>query len=311
MCMRPAGTLLAVMCVVLSGTALLAAGSVEARTSGTPTLASNEAAAQADAAALQSEVALPTGAQQLSGEPSGDNGLLKPLPHLIPTAIGVVDNSWWQVAGATPSQVIATVSASPPPGAGPIGTSSTNGPGGSARGVGFMLKDVPDVLDYRMVQVSATVLSSGDTGVLVQTQSLWVVPRSAASLVPATVRVISVSETIGDGKVLHSSTVTAASRIHAALAYFNGLEADQPIASSCPTEPPEGDDDVVTVKFLRSHGTAPLATASFNSVLGQRGSGTASICNPVLLRVGAKTRVSLIGDNYIPALNRLLGTHIP
>jgi hypothetical protein len=279
-----------------------------ARASRSTTLAGNEAAAKADAAKLLSEVALPSGARRLGAEPSGDHGYLKPLAHLVTTTIGFVHTRWWRVTGATPGQVIAAVRASPPRDRASTSPSGVSGTGSSATGVIFYLKDVPGVLDSRMIEVTATALPDGATGVLAQSQSIWVVPRTAASMIPATTRVVSVSETTTGGRVLHSGTVTGASRVRAALHYFNGLRPTQPFVYNCPAAIHE--PDVVTVKFLSSKRGAPLATASFTGNVSQRGSGGTTPCNPVELRIGAKAPVGLLSDDYISSLNHLLGTHI-
>jgi hypothetical protein len=296
--------------LVLIGVIAFAVGSVGAKTSGPPTLAFNKAAAKTDAAKLQAEVILPSDAKKLSAEPAGDHGYLKPEPHLSANP-GFVDTSWWRVTGSTPDQVISAIQASPPSGVASTGTDGGGNTktGTSSTGLTFSLKDVPRILESRMIEVTATALSSDSTGVMVQTQSQWVVPRTAASLIPSTAHMISVNETTAAGKVLRSTTVTAPSRVRVAITYFNGLESSQPGTTNCPAE--TGGSDVVVVDFLSSPGKAPLATATCSSDFGQRYAGLSSECDEVRLRVGTNDQVGLLGGNYIATLNRLLGAHIP
>ena len=116
-------------------------------------------------------MSLPSGAQRLSAEPADDNGYLHPLPHLSSNP-GAVDTAWWRVSASTPDQVIATVKASPPPGL----ASTASGGGGntvtgtSSVGLTFFLSDAPGV-ESRMVEITATALGDGGTGVMIQTQS--------------------------------------------------------------------------------------------------------------------------------------------
>ena len=308
--MRRTATVLILLSLALA-VGILVVQDGSARADAPPTLATNMAAAKADAARLLTQVALPSGAQKLSGEPGDDNGFLHPLPHLSSNP-GFVDTAWWHVSGGTPDRVIAAVEASPPSGVASIGT----GGGGNARtgtssvGLTFFLKDTSGVLQSRMVEITATALTGGGTGVMVQTQSQWVVPRRVATSIPGTTHVIIVDQTTHQGKVVRSATVTAASRVRATVNLFNGLESVQPGTTSCPSGP-VGPSDLVTVKFLRKAGATPIATASFRGDFEQRGSGLSTECNPVELRVGAGGRVDLLGGRYVSSLNRLLGTRIP
>jgi hypothetical protein len=215
------------------------------------------------------------------------------------------------VSAATSDQVITAVKASPPSELGSTGTmgGGNTQTGTSSTGLNFSLRDVPGVLESRLIEVTATALAGGGTGVMVQSQSEGVVPRPAASFVPGTSQLVSVSEMTGRGKVVRSVTVTAASRVRAAVSYFNALELGQPGTTSCPGE--STTPDVVSVTFLTSGGTAPLASASFSGDFGQRGSGLSTECSEVRLQVSTGPPVGLLGGNYISSLNRLLGTHLP
>jgi hypothetical protein len=179
----------------------------------------------------------------------------------------------------------------------------------SSTGLAFFLRDVSRSLERRMLEITATALSDGRTGIMVQTQSQWVRPRPAASVIPATVRALRVTEVTAAGRVRHTDTVTVARRVRRTIADVNGLEVVQPGTTSCP-EQPAGENRLV-VSFLARPGSSPVATATFDSDFGHRGSGVASQCDPVRLQVGEPTRVRLLAAHYTAALRRLLGIRFP
>jgi hypothetical protein len=308
--MRRIVAVVALACAVLVTGLLLATGSDSAETSGSGTLGSNKAAAKADAAKLLTEVKLPSGKEKLRAEPVGDSGYLHPLAHLSANP-GFVDTAWWRLSAVTPIEVIAVARASPPPGVVSVGTGGAGDTktGTSSTGLTFFLKTVGRVLESRIVEVTATALAGGGTGVMVQSQSQWVVPRPAASVIRDGVDVIEVKETTATGRVLGPATVTAAARVRATVAYLNALESVQPGTIACGAI--TGGGDVVTVKFLSQTGRSPVATASFSDDVEQPGGGVSTECNSVELRVGTRSPVSLLGGNYISSLNRLLNAHIP
>jgi hypothetical protein len=304
--------IMAILTAALAGAALLVTASSDATSSVAPgpSLTANKAAAKADAAKLLGEIALPAGAQRLSAEPAGDNGYLKAIPHLVATIAGFVDTGWWEISDATPAQVIAAVQAAPPADVTSRDTGGTwnTKTGTSDTSVTYDLKNVSDVLDARMIEVSATALSGGGTGVMVQSQSVWVVPRTAGSIIPASTRAIRVSVVARTGKSrkrLESKTVIAPSRVRATVRFFNGLPAVQPFAFSCPAEFAGGAD--LTVDFERTPGGKVLAAAEFSELFG----GTSNECNSIGLTVQGKAQNSVLGGNYVASLDRLLGVRLP
>src|ERR1700761_5345960 len=92
-----------------------AAATVPAVADTTPTAASNEAAAQSDAAYLPAQLPVPPGATESSGEPVGDDGLLAHLGLDEVTPNLVDEHDWWVVAGA-PVSVLSYIDSHAPSG---------------------------------------------------------------------------------------------------------------------------------------------------------------------------------------------------
>lgn len=139
-------------------------------------------------------MALPVGATQVGSEPSGDKGYLRPLQVLEGDQAHAVAWVCWEVPG-TPSALIAYVEAHPPAGGRQY---STGGAGNSETGstalmVSFQWPAVGNVLGDRTVAVIVTALAGGQTGVLVETQSDWVVLRPSSERIPSTTREIRIT----------------------------------------------------------------------------------------------------------------------
>jgi hypothetical protein len=262
------------------------------------TLAENRAAARADARMLLARVTLPSGAVR---EPLGSR---KPEP-ISATTTAALDESRWSIPGETSTQVLAYVAGHPPAGGTASGTGSASGPSGPiSLDAMYAFADKPGIIDERLVQITAFQPAGGATDVTVESESVWVVPRTAASRIPASVRSITVQTTNAHGAVLASDTVAAPARVRATVRYFNALEAGQPFFIGCPAE--LTNDDTVTVAFLAAN-LAPLAQAAWRDVKG----GVSGACSPISLKVGGRDEGVVYGGDYVASLHRLLGVTLP
>lgn len=264
--------------------------------------AANRTAARRDADSRLAKVVLPPGATRLTSEPSGDNGYLKPQPVLEGDMANVVASQWWQVP-ATPSEVTEFVKAHPPAGARQSGTSTTqNGNGASAVSVSFRWPPVPGVLGDRMLTLTATMLRSGDSGVLLESQSDWVVLRASSERIPAAVRRIQVTSAVLGRRVPSIAfSVTRRSWIRATLRLINSMPVAQPVTYVCPAET---DPRVITMTFQRANGAA-LAVLTY---MDWRPWLSPSIaCKTVGLTIAGRRQRPLLGGNFLLTLTKLLG----
>jgi hypothetical protein len=276
------------------------------------TLASNRAAAKRDAPALAAATPVSPGATKVTSEPAGDNGYLKSSEGLVATTAGVVASDWWTLPPTTtPAQAIAYVQSHLPAGGKVYSTGSGGNfkTGTSSVGLTYSMPTVPGVLDLRLVAVTATTVAGGGTGLLAEAESVWLVPRPASAVVPASARVITVTRTTtnadGQAHTTLSRTIDARGRVRQTVAFINNLETVQPFTTSCPamTAGPAG--HTVTLRFSAKRGGPALASVSYDTELG----GDSYQCNPVALTVHGH-QTDLLGGAYVKTLSRLLGVKL-
>lgn len=265
--------------------------------------AANQAAARQDAASLLAKVTLPDGASRLTSEPSGDNGYLKPLEALEGDEAHAVAYGWWQVTG-TPAQVMSFVKKYPPARAKQTGTGggANYNTGTSAESVSFQWPAVAGVLGYRALTVTATSLPNGKTGVLVESQSDWVVLRPSTERIPSAVRRIELTsaEPEHPGSSIALS-VTKRSQVSAVVRLINWLPVAQPVVYACPllTDP-----RVIKLSFEAGNGTR-LAALTY---MDYRPWLSPSIgCKAVDLTLGGRRQDPLLGGGFLKRLTAIVG----
>jgi hypothetical protein len=214
----------------------------------------NLAAAQTASTALVAGVALPAGAVSSPVEPAGDGSVLANPPS-VPATPNLVDaHAWWIVPGA-PAAVIAYVRAHPPHGSTcapsfmPTATSVTDE---------CSVPDVPGVLTEGTLLVLATPLPGGATGLRVDAQEVWLVPRSPSERIPPGARRLVVTVTRPGRPRSRPVTVTAIHRIDRVAALLDALPLAQPGVTSCPLDLAAR----IRLAFYARGARAPLALAA-------------------------------------------------
>ena len=151
--------------------------------------------ARADATTLLGRVRLPAGAEQLSSEPTGDGGTLsRPPSRPAITSTLVDEHTWWRVPGS-PASALDYLGAHPPRG-GKLRESAAQGTG--RRDIvsgydGFVWPPVGRLLGSRELFVQVTKLTGGGTGVRVDAQVQWIIPRPVSERIPRGVHEVDVT----------------------------------------------------------------------------------------------------------------------
>jgi hypothetical protein len=247
--------------VTASSTALTTTGTARGTT---PKAAENRAAAHREARALLAKVVLPAAAVRVRSEPAGDGGVLA-KPAQLPALADLVDlHGWWRVRGSL-SSVYMFVKAHAPHG------SRLNGWGRrypSPRGafVDFEWPPVTGVSESRSLNIEIVALSTKTTGVRVDGQVVWTMPRPAGERIPAGVHVVDVTRE----KVGHISRVSIGvikpATVQRVISAIDRLPIVQPgTVESCPAEPAQ---PTVIINFRRGHGTPVLARATHTGACG-------------------------------------------
>lgn len=246
------------------------AGPVSGPTMSSPTTAeANEAAAQADAAWLLTQVPLPVGATRSAGKPAGDEGrLAHPDVGPVTTTNVVDDHAWWVTSGAR-GEVLAYIRAHPPAGttiaaSGSTATRSVT----TSESVAFAWPPITGTLGMRWLNITATQLQDGQTGLRADAQVVWITPRPASETIPTSARLlrVSVHSTIAANQPQQRPLRIASQRkIAEVIALLNSLPAAQPGIRSCPA------DFGITVRLVFY--PAPRAKPSAIAVIDPQGCG--------------------------------------
>lgn len=262
----------------------------------TPTAAEKRAAAHREARALLSKIVLPAAAVRVRSEPAGDGGVLA-KPAQLPALADLVDvHGWWRAPGSL-SSVYMFVKAHAPDG------SRLNGWGRrypSPRGafVDFEWPPVTGVSESRSLNIELVVLSPTSTGVRVDGQVVWTMPRPAGGRIPAGVHEVDVTRQ----KLGHISRVsigvTKPATVQRVISAIDRLSIVQPgTVESCPAEPAQ---PTVIINFRRGHGTPVLARATYTGG-----------CGGIAFSIHGESQIPLAnGYTLIHELEQLLGVKL-
>jgi hypothetical protein len=221
--------------------------------------ASNEAAAQSEAAAMLASLSLPPGATQSATEPAGDGGALA-TPVAGSLDPNYVDDSGWWTVPEPPAAVLAYLNSNPPAGATVSGGGASSGGGRPTETfVGFRWPTTGDAVNSSEMSVGVVALPDGSTALRADTAVVWVMTRPTSEVVPAGAQQLNVS-VAGNGSTQKPLTVTSPAQIAAVVSLLNALPAAQPGPMLCPVTP----DAIVTLKLYAAGATSPEADASFN-----------------------------------------------
>lgn len=269
-----------------------------------PTRLANKRAARLDAAALLAGIRLPGGAVSSPVEPAGDGGNLKPEQALDGALARIDRHAWWRVPGSL-TGVFAFIKDNPPTG------SKLEGSGGlyhdgvpESLTADFYWPPVRGVLGERELAVTITTLADGGTGVLAQSESVWIVPRPPSERIPATAREVEVTSAVLDGPVKLAFSVSARTQVMRIVSLLNALPIVQPGAYSCPGLTIQG-AHTITISFRTTAGGPLLASATYTAWPGL--AYTSGPCNGIDLTIGGRRDDPLLGGDFLRRLERLLG----
>jgi hypothetical protein len=223
----------------------------------------------------------------------------------IPTTL-VDEHTWWRVPGSAAS-VLAYTRAHVPRG----GKFRESGSQATRRGDivsgydGIVWPPVDRLLGSRELLVQVTKLAGGGTGVRVDAQVQWIIPRPVSERIPRGVNEIDVARAVpGDAPSLEVKVVSQR-EIRALVAMVDALGIIQPGAYSCPSQ--QGDAPVVTFTFRASDEGTVLASAS---ELASAREPTTS-CDPMTFSIRGHPQTPLLGGAAVVGqAGRLLGVHL-
>jgi hypothetical protein len=263
--------------------------------------------ARADATTLVGRVRLPVGAEQLSSEPAGDDGALSaPVNGPAVTFTLVDEHTWWRVPGSAAS-ALDYLKAHVPRG-GRLTQSGTQGPlhGRPVSGfVGFSWPPVARLLINRLLLVQAVNLAGGGTGVRVDAQVQWIIPRPVSERIPRGVHEINVTRGAPGQSPSLAIKVVSPHAIRSLVTMVDALGIVQPGAYSCPAL--LAGTPVVTFTFRASDGGTVLARSS---ELASAREPTTS-CDPMTFSIRGRSETPLLGGAaVVHNAGRLLGVHL-
>jgi len=263
--------------------------------------------ARADARMLLGHVRLPAGAHQVSTEPAGDDGTLSHPPSRPAIMTTLVDeHTWWRVPGSVAS-ALDYLKAHPPRG-GKLRESASQGYGRKdvrSGYDGFEWPTVGRLFGYRELLVQVTRLTDGGTGVRVDAQVQWIIPRPVSERIPHGVHEIDVTRAAPGEAPSLAIKVVSLHEIRALVSMVDALEIVQPGAYACPALPASG--PIVTFTFRASDGGTVLARASEPSSARE----PTTSCNPMTFSIRGHQETPLLGGAAVVAkAGRLLGVHL-
>ncbi len=203
----------------------------------------NRAAARADAVKLLGRLQLPPGATESQTEPAGDGGMLRRPFSSQPTSNLVDLHQWWIVSGSSPGQVLTYVKAhAPRDGRRNMAGKVVSVPDGNAGhtelvAVGFGFPEKPGVLSIRELVITARRLTDGKTGLRVDAQDIWIIPRPASERIPTQETQLRVTVTRFEHRLQGPLTFTSSRRLEHVITLLNSLPRGQPGVRNCPGDP--------------------------------------------------------------------------
>ncbi len=269
--------------------------------------ASNKRAAARDAQTLLARLQLPAGASRSEAEPSGDGGHLKPTPSLNATSARSDDHAWWLVPGS-PDAAVAFIKSHPPSGSTLDGTGAMYAGGTLVdQSADFAWPAIPRVLGERELAVTVMALADGETGLLAQSQSNWIVPRPRTERIPAATHEIDISSALVNGPTTVALSVTGEAKVRSIVALLDSMPIVQPAVYHCPALIGTG-ARLIGLDFRAATGGELLARATYVAYRGLAYSS--GPCNPIELMIGADREKPLLGGDFLRRIQRVLGVSL-
>jgi hypothetical protein len=255
------------------------------------TSAGNRRVAERDTTRLLRRIVLPAGAVQLAREPRGDGGLLKQSDS-IPSGLLVDRHRLWLVHEPL-GEVVGFVDHHPPSGGKRSGTGTSSGRGLPANAsTTFSFPALVGRISTRELEIELVGLPHHRTGLRVDAQDIWLVPRPRSEKVPAAVRFVDVRTSKAHVRV------TAAAKVRDIVRSVDSLPIVQPGGVyGCP--PDTIHRPTMSLRFLSANG-ALLARARVP------GSFAVGSCAPIEFWIGGQRQKPLSGHLY-GRIERLLG----
>jgi hypothetical protein len=272
--------------------------------------AQNRAAARSDATHLRHGVPLPDGATPSTSEPRADGGLLGQPGMRSPGVKLVDDHAFWTIAEPLQS-VREFVSTHPPAGSRLAGTGLSGGPSVPANAsFSFSFKSLPAGVASRSLSVALVALGPTLTGVRVDAQDVWLVPRPSSERVPNGVRSLRITHSTsqtGPGimtGLAFTFGITQRAEIDQITRWIDALPIVQPGATSCPAQPSH--PPRVRFAFLGTGGI-PLAAATEDGNVRE----PTTSCDAMSFTVRGHSQPGLLnGARFLARVDRLLHLHL-
>jgi hypothetical protein len=271
--------------------------------SATHDTATNQQRSARDAHQMLASLRLPAGATPAKQEPAGDHGLLR--YQLTDEKVHRLAHGWWTL-GERPESVIDYLKSHPPAGSTQNMLGSSSSPSGTDLAVGFSWPPIAGILNYRELNVTVTALADGETGVLAEAQSSWVVTRSPSEMVPAGVKgvVVTLSRIPATGQPpLHTAAITNRKLVRRAVTLIDSLAVAQPGTFNCPAM--IGPARQLTVTFSAGPAGPALAKAEL-TIYAHRPSGGDS-CDPIQFWIRGRAQTALVGTSFARKIEALAG----
>ena len=270
------------------------------------TEAQNRVAAEGDAMRLLHRAPLPAGAIPSVSEPPGDGGLLA-HPGVEAPANKLIDDHAFSTVPTPLHSVRQFVNSHAPAGSRLTGTGASGGPNVPANaGFSFAFRWRPVGVGSRALSVALVALGPETTGVRVDAQDVWLVPRPSSERVPRGVRVLQITRSSSQTRqgttagLAFTFKITNRATVDQITRWIDALPIVQPGATACPSQPLH--PPRVRFAFLSASGK-PLAIAAEDANIRE----PTTPCDAMTFTVRGRAQPALLnGAQFLAHVDQLL-----